>query len=148
MSARTTRIVYWTFTLLFLVPQVWSATQMLSRAPRMTETITGLGYPLYVMTLLGVAKLLGAAAILLFDRWPSIKEWAYAGFVFDVIGATVSHLAHGDSAVIVSVPILFLCAQLISYFSWKHMLQLGIAHPLVGPRLERPSRAMPSPTRA
>src|SRR5688572_33265044 len=94
MSARTTRIVYWTFTVLFLVPQVWSATQMLSRAPRMTETITDLGYPLYVMTILGIAKLLGAGAILFFDRWPSLKEWAYAGFTFDVIGAFVSHLAH------------------------------------------------------
>ena len=142
MSARTTRIVYWTFTALFLVPQVWSAIQMLSRAPRMTETITELGYPLYLMTFLGTAKLLGAAAILLSDRWPTLKEWAYAGFTFDVIGAFVSHLAHGDSALIVSVPVLFLGAQLISYFSWHRMLQLGLAHPLVLERIERRSGAM------
>ena len=139
MSARTTRIVYWTSTILFLVPQVWSAIQMLSRAPKMTETLSGLGYPLYVMTLLGAAKLMGAAAILLFDRWPRIKEWAYAGFTFDVIGAFFSHLAHGDSALIVSVPFLFLCVQLISYYSWHRMLQLGLAHPLVRERIEHRS---------
>ena len=137
MNARTTRIVYWTFTALFLIPQIWSALQMMSRAPRMTETITELGYPLYVMTLLGTAKLLGAAAILLSDRWPRLKEWAYAGFTFDVIGAFVSHLAHGDSALIVSVPLLFLCAQLISYFAWHRMLQLGLAHPMVREPIER-----------
>ena len=131
MNARNTRIVYWTSTLLFLVPQIWSATQMLSRAPRMTETITSLGYPLYVMTLLGTAKLLGGAAILLSDRWPTIKEWAYAGFTFDVLGALVSHLAHRDSALIVSVPVLFACAQFISYFSWRRMLELGLHHPRV-----------------
>jgi hypothetical protein len=139
MSARTTRIVYWTFTVLFLIPQIWSAIQMLSRAPRMTETLTELGYPVYVMTLLGTAKLLGAAAILLSDRWPRLKEWAYAGFTFDVIGAFFSHLAHDDSALIVSVPVLFLGVQLISYFSWHRMLQLGLAHPLVRERVERRS---------
>jgi hypothetical protein len=139
MSIRTTRIVYWTFTMLFLIPQTWSAIQMLARAPRMTETITELGYPMFVMTMLGTAKLLGAAAILLSDRWPTLKEWAYAGFTFDVAGAFISHLAHGDSALIVSVPALFLVAQLASYFSWKRLMQLGLAHPAVRTRIERRS---------
>ena len=105
---------------------------MLSRAPRMTETIVGLGYPLYVMSILGIAKVLGAAAILLGERWPTVKEWAYAGFMFDVIGALVSHLAHGDSLLIVSVPVLFLLAQAISYFSWKYRGQDALVHS--GPR--------------
>lgn len=140
MNARNTRIVYWTSTLVFLIPQVWSATQMLSRAPRMTETITGLGYPLFVMTLLGTAKLLGASAILLSDRWPTIKEWAYAGFTFDVVGAFFSHLAHGDSALIVSVPVLFACAQFISYFAWHRMLQLGLTHPMAREHMEPSGR--------
>jgi len=134
MNARSTRIVYWTFTVLFLAPQVWSAIQMLTRAPRMAETITELGYPMYLMTFLGTAKLLGAAAILFLDRWSTLKEWAYAGFTFDVLGAFFSHAAHGDSALIVSVPALFLCAQLVSYFSWRHMLQLGLTPIGVGAR--------------
>ena len=100
-----------------------------------------LGYPLYLMTLLGAAELLGAAAILLSDRWPTIKEWACAGFTFDVFGALISHLAHGDAALIVSVPVLFACAQFISYFAWHQMLQLGIAYPLVGKRIQ-PSGGM------
>jgi len=144
MSIRTTRIVYWTFTMLFLIPQTWSASQMMSRAPRMTETITELGYPLVVMTILATAKLLGAAAILFADRRPTLKEWAYAGFTFDVLGAFVSHLAHGDSAFIVSVPALFMVAQLASYFSWKRLMQLGLAHPAIRTRVERHSDTMPA----
>jgi len=130
MSPRTTRIVYWTFTLLFVIPLVWSAVQMLTQAPRMTETIRSLGYPMYFMTLLGVAKLLGAAAIL-FSPFRTLKEWAYAGYTFDVLGAFVSHAAHGDSALISSVPLLFLGALVLSYLGWRRLLQLH-ASPILG----------------
>jgi len=130
MSPRTTRIVYWTFTLLFVIPQVWSATQMLTEAPRMTETIQSLGYPIYFMKILGVAKLLGAAAIL-FSPFRTLKEWAYAGYTFDVLGAFISHTAHGDSALIASVPLLFLGAQACSYLGWKRLSQLH-ATPILG----------------
>ena len=123
MSHRTTRIVYWAFTLLFVIPQVWSATQMLTQAPRMTETISALGYPSYFMTILGAAKLLGAAAIL-FSPFRMLKEWAYAGYTFDVLGAFFSHVAHGDSALICSVPALFLVAQVCSYVAWKRLAYL------------------------
>ena len=54
-----------------------------------------LGYPRYVVTLLGVWKLLGVLAIL-WPGFPRLKEWAYAGIAFDLSGAAVSHLAVGD----------------------------------------------------
>jgi len=61
------------------------------------EGITHLGYPLYLLTILGVWKLLGVAAVLI-PRSPLLKEWAYAGFFFAMTGAIFSHLAVGDPA--------------------------------------------------
>jgi hypothetical protein len=120
MTSKATRVLYWTFTLLFVVPQCWSAIQMLTEAPRMTQTITELGYPIYVMKILGIAKLLGAGAIL-YGRFPVLKEWAYAGFTFDVLGAFFSHVAAGDPIYIAAVPLVFLAVQLVSYFTWKRL---------------------------
>lgn len=57
-----------------------------------TDGITSLGYPLYFVTILGVWKALGGVAILL-PRTPRLKEWAYAGIVFDLTGAAASHVA-------------------------------------------------------
>jgi hypothetical protein len=59
--------------------------------------MTALGYPAYVVTLLGVWKVLGAVAVTV-PGYPRLKEWAYAGVVFDLSGAAVSHLASGSPA--------------------------------------------------
>ena len=120
MTNKTSRVVYWVFTLLFVVPQVWSAIQYFIEAPRMMETMTHLGYPAYFPKILGVAKLLGAAA-LLYPAMPTLKEWAYAGFTFDVLGASASHLASGDPIYIALVPIGFLALLVVSYLSWKRL---------------------------
>jgi uncharacterized membrane protein YphA (DoxX/SURF4 family) len=120
MSHRTLRIVYWVSTLLFVLPQVWSAFQMLTQAPRMAATLHHLGYPDYFMVSLGVVKLLGAAVILL-GLWPDLKEWAYAGYTFDTMGAFVSHVSAGDSLGTAAVPLVFLTVQLVSYVSWRRL---------------------------
>ena len=112
--------IYWIATLLFIVPQGWAAVQYLIEAPRMTYTITQLGYPEYFMAILGVAKLLGIAAIAT-GISPTLKEWAYAGFTFDVCGAFASHLGAHDSLVIALVPLGFLAVQLVSYVAWKKL---------------------------
>jgi hypothetical protein len=112
--------VYWIATLLFIVPQGWAAVQYLTEAPRMAMTITQLGYPDYFTAILGVAKLLGIAAIAT-GISPTLKEWAYAGFTFDVIGAFASHLGAGDRLSIAFVPLGFLAVQMISYLAWRRL---------------------------
>ncbi len=112
------RVLYWIVTALFLVPQAWSAFQCLLEAPRMTATITGLGYPLYFMQILGVAKLLGIAAIVT-GVSPTLKDWAYAGFTFDVCGAFASHVSVGDPTWVALVPLAFFALQLTSYGLWR-----------------------------
>jgi uncharacterized membrane protein YphA (DoxX/SURF4 family) len=51
-----------------------------------------LGYPSYMISFIGVAKLLGVIAILI-PGFPRIKEWAYSGLFFDLVGATYSAIA-------------------------------------------------------
>jgi hypothetical protein len=118
MTLKTARIVYWVATMLFVLPQAWSAVQYLTMAPRMMQTFTGLGYPPYVMSFLAVAKLLGIVAIL-WGRPSLLKEWAYAGFTFDTLGAAWSHLSSRDPWFIVAVPLAFFVVQLVSYAMWK-----------------------------
>ena len=123
MSTKSLRITYWSVTLLFALLQAWSAVQYLIEAPAMTASITGLGYPVYFMKILGVAKLLGIAAIL-YGGFPTLKEWAYAGLTFDTLGVVASHLGSGDGIAVALVPLAFCAAQLVSYFMWKRLLLL------------------------
>jgi hypothetical protein len=75
-----------------------------------------LGYPPYFGTLLGVWKLLGAAALLA-PRYPLVKEWAYAGLFFDFTAAMVSHLAAGDGAGALIGPTVLTVLLAGSYFT-------------------------------
>jgi hypothetical protein len=85
-------IAYWIVTVLF------SAFMLLSSIPDILNTadavkfMSGLGYPAYLTPFLGVAKTLGVIAILI-PGYPRIKEWAYAGLAFDLIGAFYSVFA-------------------------------------------------------
>jgi uncharacterized membrane protein YphA (DoxX/SURF4 family) len=119
-SPKAIRAVHWVTTIAFAVALLWSAIQYLVEAPKMVATMTHLGYPMYFMKLLGVAKILGAAA-LLFPRAPRLKEWAYAGFTFDVVGAAVSHLCAGDGLAVAMVPIGFLVLLAVSYATWRRL---------------------------
>lgn len=144
LSQSKLRLIYGLVTPLFLLLQGWAAAQYLMEAPRMTATITDLGYPVYFMKMLGVAKVLGIVAIAT-GLSRRLKEWAYAGFTFDVCAAIVSHLSVGDSLLVALVPAAFLAAQLVSYFSWKQLRQrrlMGRRHYGFGLTRERvPSHA-------
>jgi len=71
------------------------------------EGMRQLGYPDYFALILGVWKVLGGIAVLL-PRSPLLKEWAYAGMFFDLIGASASHAAVGDPAAKVVTPLIIL----------------------------------------
>ncbi len=74
-----------------------------------------LGYPDYLMTILGVWKLLGVAAILS-PAMPRLKEWAYAGFFFDLSGAVASHLMSGDAVAHAIAPLVI---GVLAIASWS-----------------------------
>jgi hypothetical protein len=90
---KKTNILYWTFTGLFGAFMLFSAIPDIMIVPDAIDFITTkLGYPQYIIPFLGVAKTLGVIAILI-PGFPRIKEWAYAGLFFDLLGAAYSNLA-------------------------------------------------------
>jgi hypothetical protein len=104
MKVRT--VGYWICTVLVVFSFGSGGVFHLMRAPQVMEGIgTHLGYPAYFIVLLGVWKLLGAIAVLL-PRLALVKEWAYAGMIFDLTGATASHVAVGDDVRHVVVPLV------------------------------------------
>lgn len=115
------KIAYWTVTILFVLAMLQSGIVQLIPSEGSQELFTLLGYPLYLLTILGVAKLLGAI-VLVFGTFKTLKEWAYAGFAFDFIGASASGAYIGGMQVVI-VPLLFLAVMFLSYFLWKKIEQ-------------------------
>jgi uncharacterized membrane protein YphA (DoxX/SURF4 family) len=87
--------VYWVVTGLMAAFMLMASVPDVLRLPQAVEIFGHLGYPTYLLPFLGTAKILGVIAVLVpgFDR---LKEWAYAGLVFDITGALYSHLSVGD----------------------------------------------------
>jgi len=92
---KKTRIIYWVFTGLFSALMLFASIPDVLVVPDAVAFINHLGYPNYFTPFIGVAKLLGIIAILI-PGFPRIKEWAYAGLFFDLIGALYSQIAVGD----------------------------------------------------
>jgi uncharacterized membrane protein YphA (DoxX/SURF4 family) len=115
MKSRNPReIAYWVATIVSVVGVAGTGLLDLSGAPSMAQHVTALGYPAYLQHFLGVAKVLGAAVILL-PGLPRLKEWAYAGMTFDLLGASYSHVAHRDAAAELLLPVALLALMATSY---------------------------------
>jgi uncharacterized membrane protein YphA (DoxX/SURF4 family) len=106
---------YWIFTvlaaLLFAVP----GAGLLFHVPHFTSDMTRLGYPVYFLTILGVWKLLGVIAIL-WPGLPRLKEWAYAGMIFDLTSAVISRTVMGGDSFKILPPVL---VGVIVILSWR-----------------------------
>jgi len=95
---KKTKIWYWVLTILFIVSLLPATIPSLTNNPQWYAlVVTKMGYPAYFIPFTGYAKILGAIAILI-PGFPTIKEWAYAGMVFDLVGVTYSSIAIGESA--------------------------------------------------
>jgi len=105
---------YWIATVTSVAGVAATGLLDLAGASEMAQHVTGLGYPAYLQHFLGVAKLLGAAVILL-PRLRRLKEWAYAGMTFDLVGAVYSHIAHRDDPSELILPVALLALLLLSY---------------------------------
>ena len=114
-------IIYWIATLWLALGMTATAIPQLLKlkgngdAPPAVDGIVHLGYPVYFLTILAIAKLLGVVAILV-PRYPLLKEWAYAGFFFIMTGAVYSHLASGDAAKDLFPSLLLLALTMVSWY--------------------------------
>ena len=101
--------------------------QLLVAGDPVVAILARLGYPAYMLTILGVWKLLGAIALLV-PRFPRLKEWAYAGTFFDLTGAALSFALRGDSADIIG-PLLLAVLTLASWALRPPSRTLGAIFP-------------------
>lgn len=115
---KKTGITYWVFTAFAGAFMLMTAIPDLLQVPSALGIISHLGYPDYLLPFLGVAKLFGVAALVV-PRFPRVKEWAYAGLIFDLLGAFYSHLSVGDGPGNWLFSIIGLVLVIGSYFFYQ-----------------------------
>jgi uncharacterized membrane protein YphA (DoxX/SURF4 family) len=123
---RIKTIAYWLTTIFGPASFVIGGVLHITRQPDVLATLSHLGYPAYFATILGVAKLLGAIAVVI-PRFPRLKEWAYAGFFFDLTAAAASRAFVGDSAADIVAPLVFLALVAASWALRPASRKLGAA---------------------
>ena len=104
---------YWVATGLVAIAALSGGLNYLSATHHAIENFQHIGYPQQLRVLLGIAKVAGAIVLLL-PRLPTLKEWAYAGFTFTWIAATVAHYLAGDGALSLA-PVALLGSLAVSY---------------------------------
>ncbi len=114
MSTRARTIAFWVTTIFGPASFVIGGYLHLTRDPQVMATLAHLGYPVYFATIMGVWKLLGAIAIVV-PGMPRLKEWAYAGFFFDLTGAAATRAFVGDGAADILAPLVFLALVAASW---------------------------------
>lgn len=109
------KIIYWIATLWLALGMLSTGTVQLLKVKSEVDNITQLGYPLYLLTLLGIWKFLGVIAVLI-PRFTLVKEWAYAGFFFAMSGAMFSQLASGNPLNKIFPSLLLLILTVVSWY--------------------------------
>jgi hypothetical protein len=105
---------YWLSTLIVAYEMVAGAMWDLLRIEYVRGVLTHLGYPLYLLSILGAWKL-PCAVVLLVPRFLRLKEWAYAGAFFNYSGACASHVLAGDGPEKWVVPLVFAAFTMLSW---------------------------------
>jgi hypothetical protein len=124
------KIIYWVSTLWLSLGMISTgAVQLLKENAGAggVDSITHLGYPIYLLTLLGIWKFLGVVAVLI-PKFPLLKEWAYAGFFFAMTGAAFSHIVNGDDPVELFGPLILLILTVVSWYFRPADRKLILAH--------------------
>lgn len=109
------KVAYWVTTILLAALSVLAARDYLSGSPQSVEGFAHVGYPQQLRIILGIAKPLGAIALIV-PGMVKLKEWAYAGFTFAWISAFIAHYLAKDGAKAFA-PLVFLVILAISYLT-------------------------------
>jgi DoxX-like family len=118
VATKRTKILYWITTVWLALGMVSTGAVQLFKATEGqggAEMLTHLGYPVYLLTILGIWKLLGVVAVLI-PKFSILKEWAYAGFFFVLSGAIFSHIASGDPVKEIFPALLLLILTAVSWY--------------------------------
>lgn len=109
------KIIYWVTTLWLALGMTSTGIVQIIKMDEEVQNFSNLGFPVYLMTLIGIWKILGVIVVLI-PKFPLVKEWAYAGFFFTMTGAIISHLAIGEPIVKTLPPLLLLILTILSWY--------------------------------
>lgn len=110
------QIIYWIATLwLALGMTSTGIVQLIRMEEEVERTVTHMGFPIYFLTIIGGWKILGVVVVLA-PKFPLIKEWAYAGFFFNMTGALFSHIVLGDPLSEMFPALLLLTLTVVSWY--------------------------------
>lgn len=116
-------ILYWVFTGLYAIfIFVTAIPNVISNAESVKLIVTTMGYPMYFLPFIGIAKCLGAIALVI-PSFPRLKEWAYSGLFFDLVGAVYSFIALGFPVKDWAPMFLFFIVLGLSYFFYHKRLK-------------------------
>jgi hypothetical protein len=127
------RVAYWTTTAIIVFVLLSGGIGELLHLWGTLDTVTVLGYPTYFLTILGAWKVLGAGVLVL-PGVPRLKEWAYAGVVFNMTGAAASHAFAADYGPYAFHVLVTLGLAVVAVASWALQAQRV-----------RPAAAWPAP---
>lgn len=119
---KKTKIIYWIFTALLIAMMLMSAVTSFMPNPQGEAMMKAIGYPYNVLQLLAIAKILGSIALLV-PGFPRIKEWAYAGFTFDLIGAIYAFYMVGTPIADLAFMLVGLVLVFGSYIYYHKLLK-------------------------
>jgi hypothetical protein len=115
VASRGRLMVYWITTGIVALQVAAGAYFDLTRFPAFSKIAEHLGYPLYLLTILGVLRIF-ALITLLVPRFPRLKEWAYAGLFFEYGLAFISHITVGDGAKAWIGPLILMSIEITSWY--------------------------------
>lgn len=113
--SKSTKIIYWVATIWLALGMLAGGLQQIFQTKGFVDIMVHLNYPLYLMYVLGIWKVLGVIVILV-PKFNLLKEWAYAGFFFVMSGAVFSHLAVGDNMKGIYPALTLLLLTVISWY--------------------------------
>jgi hypothetical protein len=134
--AKTRWLLYWAATVVTALAFTAPGVGNLIRAPHIAQDMAHLGYPPYFLTILGAWKVLGALVVVA-PGLPRLKEWAYAGMIFDLTGAATSRAVVGDGAPMVAVPLVIACVVLASWALRPPVRRLEATGPVLAASADR-----------
>jgi hypothetical protein len=107
-------VAYWATTVLVAAELGLGGVWDLLRTDYVREVVEHLGYPTYLLTIMGMWKLPGAL-VLLVSRFGRLQEWVYAGAVINYASATASHVIVGDGLGSIVAPTALLALTIASW---------------------------------
>jgi hypothetical protein len=126
MTSKSVHLIYWISTILFVALILFASFGGIKPSEDVIKIFhDGLGYPIYFIRFISIAKVLGCIAILV-PGFIRIKEWAYAGLFFDLTGAVYSGIAVSDKFDPMMLTLLiWIVPGVVSYHFWRKKISAG-----------------------